>query len=67
MIYVVITIAKDKHDCYIITSDGILISDNLRITNTLERFNTLYSIISSNCQDTNDVVWGLNLPDITLL
>ncbi|WP_330111436.1 IS110 family transposase [Cetobacterium somerae] len=59
MIYIEIDIAKDKHDCYIITSDGILISDNLRITNTLEGFNTLYSIISSNCQDANDVRIGL--------
>ena len=51
MIYVGIDITKDKH--------GILISDNLRITNTLEGFNTLYSIISSNCQDANDVRIGL--------
>lgn len=50
MIYVGIDIAKDKHDCYIVTSDGVLISDNLRITNTLEGFNALYSIISLNCQ-----------------
>ena len=40
MIYVGIDIAKDKHDCYIVTPDGVLISDNLRITNTLEGFNT---------------------------
>ena len=59
MIYVGIDIAKDKHDCYIVTSDGVLISDNLRITNTLEGFNTLYSIISSNCQVASDVRIGL--------
>lgn len=59
MIYVGIDIEKDKHDCYIITSDGVLISDNLRITNTLEGFNTLYSIISSNCQVASDVRIGL--------
>ena len=50
MIYIGIDIAKDKHDCHIVTFDGTLISDNLRITNTLEGFNTLYSIISSNYQ-----------------
>ncbi|WP_423783859.1 IS110 family transposase [Fusobacterium varium] len=59
MIYVGIDIAKDKHDCYIVTSDDILISDNLRITNTLEGFNTLHSIISSNCQVVSDVRIGL--------
>lgn len=59
MIFVGIDIAKDKHDCYIVTSDGVLISDNLRITNTLEGFNTLYSIISSNCQVISDVRIGL--------
>ncbi|MGL5350488.1 MAG: IS110 family transposase [Cetobacterium sp.] len=59
MIYVGINIAKDKHDCYIVTSDGVLISDKLRITNTLEGFNTLYSIISSNCQVASDVRIGL--------
>ena len=46
---------KDKRDCHIVTSDDVLISDNLRITNTLEGFNTLYSIISSNCQVARDV------------
>lgn len=59
MIYVGIDIAKEKHDCYIVSSDGILISDNLRITNTLEGFNTLHSIISSNCQASSDVRIGL--------
>lgn len=59
MIYVGIDIAKDKHDCYTVTSESILISDNLRITNTLEGFNTLYSIISSNCQVVNSVRIGL--------
>lgn len=42
MIYIGIDIAKDKYDCYIVISDGVLISDNLRITNTLEGFNTLF-------------------------
>lgn len=59
MIYVGIDIAKEKHDCYIVTSDGVLIRDNLKITNTFDGFNTLYSIISSNCQDVNSVRIGL--------
>jgi transposase len=59
MIYVGIDIAKDKHDCYIVSSEGVLISDNLRITNTLEGFNTLYSVISSNCQASESVRIGL--------
>ena len=59
MIYVGIDIAKDKHDCYIVSSEGVLISDNLRITNNLEGFNTLYSIISSNCQASESVHIGL--------
>lgn len=59
MIYVGIDIAKEKHDCYIISSDGVLISDDLRITNTLDGFNTLHSIISSNCQGDDSVSIGL--------
>lgn len=59
MIYVGIDIAKEKHDCYIVSSEGILISGNLKITNTLEGFNTLFSIISSNCQDPINVRIGL--------
>lgn len=59
MIYVGIDIAKDKHDCYIVSSDGVIISDNLRITNTLEGFNTLYSILSANCQVVGNVRIGL--------
>lgn len=55
MIYVGIDVAKDKHKCYIVISAGILISDNLRIANTLEGFNTLYSI----CQVASDVHIGL--------
>ena len=58
MIFVGIDIAKDKHDCYIFSSEGILISDNLRIKNTVEGFNTLHSIISSNCQDPDNVRIG---------
>lgn len=59
MIYVGIDIAKDKHDCYIVSSDGVIISDNLKITNTLEGFNTLYSILSANCQVVGNVRIGL--------
>lgn len=45
MIYVGIDVAKDKHDCFIVNSDGEIIKDVFTIKNNLQGFNTLLSAI----------------------
>jgi transposase len=47
MIFVGIDVAKEKHDCCIIDSDGVIINDSLRISNSSEGFEKLYSSILS--------------------
>ena len=42
MIYVGIDIAKDKHDCFIINSDGEILFHTFTISNNHEGFNTLF-------------------------
>ena len=53
MLFVGIDVAKSKHDCCIIDSDGVIITDSLRISNTKEGFSILYSTILS-ALDSND-------------
>ena len=45
MIYVGIDVAKDKHDCYIVDSNGVVKHDNFTISNTRQGFNKLLDII----------------------
>lgn len=47
MIYIGIDVAKAKHDCCIIDSNGVIINDSLRISNSREGFELLYSSILS--------------------
>lgn len=48
MLFVGIDVAKSKHDCCIIDSDGVIITDSLRITNSKEGFEILcYTILSA--------------------
>lgn len=51
MIYIGIDVAKDKHDCCIIDSDGVIINDSLRISNTRDGFELLYDSILSVLPD----------------
>lgn len=53
MLFVGIDVAKSKHDCCIIDSDGVIITDSLRISNTKEGFDILYNTILS-ALDSND-------------
>ena len=53
MLFIGIDVAKSKHDCCIIDSDGVIITDSLRIPNTKEGFDTLYNTIIS-VLDSND-------------
>ena len=41
MIYVGIDVAKDKHDCFIISSDGEVLFDVFTIQNNIEGFESL--------------------------
>lgn len=61
MLFIGIDVAKSKHDCCIIDSDGVIHSDDLRISNSLEGFELLVSTIKSIANDTsfNDVKIGL--------
>lgn len=61
MLFVGMDVAKSKHDCCIIDSDGVIITDSLRISNTKEGFDTLYtSIISAlHSSDFSNVKIGL--------
>lgn len=54
MFFIGIDVAKSKHDCCIIDSSGVVHTDSLRINNSKEGFDTLYSTILSNL-DSNDL------------
>ncbi len=47
MLFVGIDVAKAKHDCCIIDLNGAIITDSLRIANSKDGFETLYSTIIS--------------------
>lgn len=54
MLFVGIDVAKSKHDCCIIDSDGVIYTDSLCIANSKKGFETLYSAIRS-ALDSNDL------------
>lgn len=61
MIFVGIDVAKNKHDCCIVSSDGTILDDSLRISNSKEGFEFLYSSILSflPSEDISNVKIGL--------
>ena len=59
MILVGIDVAKDKHDCFITSSDGEVLFDVFTITNTMDGFSELYEKISSVDDDLSKVKVGL--------
>ena len=59
MVFAGIDAAKDKHDCFIINSDGEVLYDVFTITNTLDGFNELFSKIQSVVSDVNKIKVGL--------
>jgi transposase len=61
MLFVGIDVAKSKHDCFIIDSDGIVLTDSLRISNSKKGFDTLSSTILSalGSRDLSNVKIGL--------
>ena len=59
MIIVGIDVAKDKHDCFIINSDGEVLFDVFTIPNTLDGFNVLLRNILSASDETDKIKVGL--------
>jgi len=59
MILVGIDVAKDKHDCFIMTSEGKVLFKAFTITNNMEGFNELYQKISSVTDDLCKIKVGL--------
>lgn len=61
MLFVGIDVAKSKHDCCIINSDGVIITDSLRISNSKQGFEILYNTILSslNSNDLSNIKIGL--------
>lgn len=59
MICVGIDVAKDKHDCFISNSDGVVLLDAFTIPNSREGFETLFQKIKSVSDDLSKVKVGL--------
>ena len=59
MIYIVIDVAKDKHDCFITNSDSEVLFKAFTISNNLDGFNDLYQKIESVMDDMTKVKVGL--------
>ena len=59
MIYVGIDVAKDKHDCCILGSDGEILFSPFTIQNTLQGFDELFEKIWSLTSDLTEIKVGL--------
>ena len=59
MTYVGIDVAKDKHDCYIVNSDGEILVDVFTIPNDQSGFNLLFQKLLSVAPDLSKVKVGL--------
>ena len=59
MIYVGIDVAKDKHDCYIVTAEGKVLAEVFTIANNRDGFMELYQRIKSVARDLSKVKVGL--------
>lgn len=51
MIFVGIDVSKDKHDCFIVNSDGEILFDSFTILNNMEGFDDLFEKIKSCSKD----------------
>lgn len=59
MLYVGIDVAKDKHDCFIISSEGEVLQDVFTIPNTMNGFDDLFQRIRSLAGISNKIKVGL--------
>ena len=59
MIYVGIDVAKDKHDCFIVDSEGTVLYDVFTVENNADGFGELFFKIKSVSKDLSQVRVGL--------
>lgn len=59
MVYVGIDVAKDKHDCFIVNSDGEVLYDVFTIQNNMDGFEDLFFKIKTSSKDLSKVKVGL--------
>ena len=59
MIYVGIDVAKDKHDCFAMNSDGEILIEKLTIANNLDGFKTLYNSVMNFSVSLDNIKVGL--------
>jgi transposase len=59
MIFVGIDVAKDKHDCFIMNSDGEVLFNAFTIENNKSGFDSLYQKIKSTSDDLSKIKVGL--------
>ncbi len=59
MVYVGIDVAKDKHDCYIVNSDGEVLAEVFTISNDQDGFTLLFQRLQSVAPDLSNVKVGL--------
>lgn len=59
MIYVGIDVAKDKHDCFIVDSEGTVLYDVFTVQNNADGFGELFFKIKSVSKDLSNVKVGL--------
>ena len=59
MIYVGIDVAKDKHDCFAINSDGEILIQNLTFKNNSEGFHLFFNSISNFNESFENINVGL--------
>ena len=61
MICVGIDVAKDKHDCFILNSEGVVLADVFTIPNNLEGFHTLLNKLRSCSTPQDSIKVGLEV------
>ena len=59
MVYVGIDVAKDKHDCFIVNSDGEVLHDVFTVQNNMDGFEDLFFKIKTSSKDLSKVKVGL--------
>lgn len=59
MICVSIDVAKDKHDCFILSSEGEVLADVFTIPNNVEGFDTLLQTIHRCTRPSDKIKVGL--------
>ena len=59
MIYIGLDIAKDKHDCFAMNSDGEILIEKMTIQNNLDGFNSLFNSISQFNESIENIKVGI--------